>query len=89
MPLAIMAILTKVDHLLNQQRLMPAAVRGMADKAILFHRRMLPDERSAFVGMTLVTELVVVFGIDHVGGKGAMGIVAIGTLDLPFDNGMV
>jgi hypothetical protein len=39
--------------------------------------------------MAFVTELVDVFCLDHVFCQGAMGIVAIGTLDLAFNDRMV
>lgn len=68
---------------------MTAAVRGMANGAILLHRRMLPDPGAALVGMTLVAELVVGFRIDHVLRERAMGIVAVGTVDLAFTDWMV
>ena len=85
----VMAILTQTLHPFHEQARMAASMRRMTDHAVLFNGWMLPDKGAAFVGMALVTEQVVAFGIDHMGGKSAMGVVAIGTFDLAFDNGMM
>lgn len=62
----VMAVLAKMYHLFDQQRFMAAAVRGMADGAVLFYRWMLPDPGAAFVGMACVAQLVDAFRLDHV-----------------------
>ena len=85
----IMAILTQTLYPFHEQACMAASMRRVTDHAVFFHWWMLPDKGAAFVGMALVAKQVVAFGIDHVGGKGAMGVVAIGTFNLAFDNGMM
>ena len=85
----IMTILTQTLYPFHQQACMAASMRRVTDHAVFFHWWMLPDKGAAFVGMALVTEQVVALGIDHVGGEGAMGVVAIGTFNLAFDNGMM
>ena len=85
----IMTILTQTLYPFHQQACMAASMRRVTDHAVFFHWWMLPDKGAAFVGMALVTEQVVALGIDHVGGKGAMGVVAIRTFDLAFDNGVM
>lgn len=89
MATVVMTIFAQIGYFLHQQRFMPTSVWGMASGAVLFHRRMLPNPGSTFIRMTLVTELIDALGIDHVFGLGAMGVVAIGTLDLAFNDGMV
>lgn len=84
-----MAILAEVDNLLHHQIFMTAAMRRVADRAILRNRRVLPDKGTPFVGVTLVAELVDALGLEHMFCQGAVGIVAIGALDLAFDDGMV
>lgn len=85
----VMTVLAQIGHFFHQQRFMAAAMRGVADRAILCNRRVFPDERSTFVGMAFVTELGNVFGADHAFCLSAVGIVAIGALDLAFNDGMM
>ena len=44
------------------------------------------DKGATFVGMAFVAELIGAFGIEQVLCLGAMGVVAIGALDLAFDD---
>ena len=89
MTAGIMTILTQALHPFYEEAFMATSMRRVTDHAILFNRWMFPGKGTAFVGMALVTELVVALGVDHVGGQGAMGVMAVGTFDLPFDNGMM
>lgn len=84
-----MAILAQIYNLLYHQVFMTATVRGMAGGTILFHRRMFPNPWSALVSMAFVAELVDVFGFEHLFGQGAVGVVAVGTFYLAFDDGVM
>jgi hypothetical protein len=62
---------------------------GVADHAVLFDRRVLPDERPTLVRMALVTEQIGVLGSHHVRSQRTVRIVAVVATNLPFDDGMV
>ena len=48
----------------------------MAALAVLCDRRMLPDHRTALVGVTIKTELLGVIGFDHTFAEAAVGGMA-------------
>ena len=85
----VMAVLAEGRDPFHQQILMAAAVRGVADGAVFFHRRMFKEPGAALLGMALVAELVVVFRVDHVFRQGAMGVMAVGAHHLALDDGMM
>ena len=85
----IMTILAQIGHLFRQQRLMPTAVGRVTDHTILCNRRMFPDKGAPLVGMALVAQLVGILGLEHMFCLSAVGVMAIGTLDLAFNDGMV
>jgi hypothetical protein len=61
----------------RQHRPVNRAVRVVADRAILGHRRMLPDERAALLGVAAVAGLVQRAANQQAVGAGAVRIVAI------------
>lgn len=81
-----MAVLAQVRHAFFSQLVCLCSVRCMAIEAVLFDRRVWLDKRSTFIGMAGVTELVDGLRFDHRLGHGTVGVVAIGALDLAFDN---
>jgi hypothetical protein len=60
-----MAILAENVNPFHKEIFMSAAVRRMADKTVLFRRRMYPDKRPAFIGMAGIAEQVRTFRLDH------------------------
>jgi len=80
------AILAEINNFLHQQGLVATAVRGMANHAILCDRRVFMDKGSTFVSMAFVAELIGAFSLEHVFCLGTMGVMAIGALDLAFDD---
>ncbi len=50
--------LTQLRHFPTQKFAMVASVGLMAGETILFHRRMLPQERPSLIGVTFVTEFI-------------------------------
>src|SRR6185369_17078710 len=56
---------------------MVRAVRGMAVQAALTHRRVLPEERTALLGVAGVALLVDRSRLDHLGRRRAVGVVAV------------
>ena len=56
-------------------------VRVMTAHAILADRRVLPQERPAFFGMTLITGVIDRAGHEHLVPFAAVGIVARGAAD--------
>jgi len=84
-----MTVLAKVDLSLNQQRIVSAAMRGVADHTVLFNRCVLPDERAALVCVTLVAEQVVALCFHHVRSQGAVRVVAVGATHFAFDDRMM
>ncbi len=85
----VMTILAETGSSFDQHGFMAAAMRRVTDGAVLGYRRMFPDPGATFLGMAAVTELINTFGLDHVFGQGAMGIMAIRTFDLALNDGMV
>ena len=60
-----MAILAEDVNPLGKKVFMPAAMRRMADEAILFRRRMYPDKGPAFIDMAGVAEQIRRFRDNH------------------------
>lgn len=85
----VMAVLTKIDDLLDQECFVATTMRRMARGAIFLHGWVFPDPGAALVGMAFVAELVRVFSRDHFFGKRTMGVVAVRALDLALDDRMV
>lgn len=85
----IMTILAETGSSFDQQGFMAAAMRRVADGAVLCYRRMFPDPGTTLLGMAGITELINTFGLDHVFAQGAMGIMAIRTFDLALNDGMM
>ena len=81
-----MAVSAQLGWFLGQQSWRVGAVGFVAFRTIFFNRQVLPHIRSTLLGVTLVAELVDVFGLDAAVAQGTVGIVAVGTLDLALDD---
>ena len=88
MPHIGMASLAQIRRPAFEQCRVGGAVGRMAGQAILNRRRVLPQERSARMGMALETLLVDGLGVDQFVGNGAVGVMAVRAFYLPFPNGM-
>ena len=79
-----MTLLTQERNRCDQQRALIGAVRRVAIEAVLANGRMLKQERTALLRMTLVARLVDRVGLEQRIGQGAMRIVAVVAAHLPF-----
>src|SRR5262249_40404820 len=61
----------------NEQLLVVGAVRRMAGEAVFPHRRMLEQERTALLSVTIVASLVDAIGLEQRLGGAAVRVVAI------------
>ncbi len=68
----------------DQQHLMVGPMWQMAVQAVVAYRRMLPDEWTAFFGVTLVAHLVGGVAFQQRMGDGAVGRMTVDTGKLPF-----
>ena len=68
---------------------MVAAMGGMAGQAILFHRRMRPQEGTSFFRMAFIAEFVGRVRLHHLVPEPAMLIVTACAFHLPFFDRMV
>ena len=84
-----MAPLAEVRLLGHQHLVVVRSVRVVAVEAALAHRRVLPQERAAFLGVALQALLVDVLGVDHLRVDGVVGIVAARAAHLPFPHRVV
>src|SRR3972149_5312565 len=83
-----MALLAQERAAYLQHAIFRSAVRIMTNRAILAHRRVLPQERTALFGVALIAGFVHrVLGQLRSGGR-AVRIVAVGTDHLGFPYGM-
>ena len=78
------ALPAKLRPLHLQQKLMGGAVRVVAIQAIFAHRRVLPNEWTPLLGMTLVAVIVHRIFAQHRFGGCAVWIMAVRTGDLAF-----
>lgn len=85
----VVTVLAEIWNFFFEQVLMSTAVSRMADGAVLFYWQVFFDERTSFFRMTLVAELVGVFGPDHVVGQRAVGVMAIAAQYLSFNDRVV
>jgi hypothetical protein len=83
------AALTELGHPARQELSMVAAVDGMAGPAVLFHRRMLPEERTALLRVAAVAEFVDRLGLDHLPPETAVLVMAVRALHPPLLEGVV
>jgi len=81
----VMALLAKIRLFFFQQLECLGAVRRVAFWTIFFNRRVFPYIGTALFSMALVAELIDVLGLDAAMAQSAVGVVAIGTLDLAFN----
>ena len=79
-----MASLTEPGFGHNEQLLMIGAMGFMAVGAVFHHRGMLPQERTPFLGMAGITQIVDGVGFQEFIADRAMGVVAIGAGHFPF-----
>ena len=79
-----MTLLTQARPRDLQQEVVIGAVRVVTVQAALGHRRMLPQERSAFFCVALPANFVDGRRLQKVFRVAAMRIVAVGANDLPF-----
>ena len=84
-----MALLAKPGFPYGQHARLIGAVGIMAVGAIFPDRLMFPQERTAFFGMTLVTDLVNGVFSQLMRAGGTMGIMTIGTDDLALHHRMM
>jgi len=89
MPARIMAALAELGNPVRQELAMIAAVRRMARLAVLFDRRVFPEEGPPFLCMAFVTELIDRIALDHLLAEPAMLVMTIRALHAPFTDGMV
>ena len=89
MPACVMAALAKLRRFADQELGMIAAVRRMATQTILRNRSVLKHERSSFLSMTLVAQLIDGIGFNLFIAKGTMRIVTAGALDQPLFHRMM
>ena len=83
-----MALLAQGWAASGEQSVMHRAVRTVAEAAILCHRRVLPEERSALLLVTLEA-IVVDRGLVQAGvSEAAMGIVAVAAGGFTLGNGV-
>ena len=68
---------------------MTGSVRSMTGETIFRRRSVLPEERTALLGMTLKTFFVDGIGRDQFFGDRTVRIVAVGTGHLTFPDRMV
>jgi len=80
----IVTALAEERRLGGQELPVIAAVGRMTCQAVLFHGRMLPQERSSFFSMTLVAKLIHIIRLDHFRPESAMLIMALGALHESF-----
>ena len=81
---AVVAVLAKVRHVLDQQLAVLTSVRIMASETIFLDGRMFPDKRTALVGVALIAKLVDVIGLEITVAQGSMRIMTIGAGHFPF-----
>lgn len=79
-----MTLLTQERNRCQQQRALIGAVRRVAIEAVLAHRRMLEQERTALLRVALVARLVDRIGLEQRIGQGTMRIMAVVAAHLPF-----
>jgi hypothetical protein len=72
-----MAPLTQVGYLLPFELRVDAAVRCVADTAILVNRLVFPHKRPSLLRMTFVAELINARCLDLGGTHGAVGLMAV------------
>jgi len=82
----VVAILAQVRRVLVQELVVRGAMRVVAARAVLLDRWVGEHERSALVGVAAQALVVDRCIAQHHGADGAMRIVAIGALDLAFDD---
>src|SRR6187551_1111802 len=85
----VVAILAQVRRMLVQDLVVRGAMRVVAARAVLLDRWVGEHERSALVGVAAQALVVDRCIAQHHGADGAMRIVAIGALDLAFDDRVV
>jgi hypothetical protein len=73
----LVAALTELGGLSDQQASVVASVNLMAVQTVFFNRRVLEPERPSFFRMALVAELVDSICFDHLRSEAAMGVMAV------------
>ncbi len=82
----VMAVLAQVGHFLREQLVVLRAMHVVTGEAVALDRRGLVNPGAALVSMAAGAQRVDRLALDHRLAQRAVGIVAVGALDLAFDD---